>query len=121
MSVIANEETAVVSTRIATAPGTRTRPRRAGRGSGRASRPQARPPRPVAGPDLAFDAPVLAHGCAVVRPCEATRWRLTERGIALIIATGLAIATAALVVVGLTAMRVTGDGYAPSGLLQVQR
>ena len=38
-----------------------------------------------------------------------------------ILAAGLAIATAALVVVGLTAMRVTGDGYAPSGQIQLLR
>lgn len=126
MSVITSEETADAASRIAAAPGTRTRPRRPGWGSGRAARPHARPPRPVAGPELALGAPAQAHGCEVPRPVaarlvEATSWRLTERGVALIMAVGLAIATAALAVVGLTAMRVTGDGYAPSGQVQVQR
>ena len=122
MSVITSEETAAPEfLRTAAAPGTRQRPRRAGRGSGRVARPQARPPRPVVAPDLAFDAPAIAHGCEVARSAEPKTWRLTERGIALIIAAGMAIAAAALVVVGLTAMRVTGDGFAPSGQISLQR
>jgi hypothetical protein len=42
-------------------------------------------------------------------------WRLTERGIALVLVTGLLIVTAALTVIGLTALRVTGERYAGLG------
>jgi hypothetical protein len=38
-------------------------------------------------------------------------WRLTDRAIALVVVTGLVVVTAALAVVGLTALRVTGDRY----------
>ena len=98
------------------APGTRRRPLRPGRGSGRTTRPQAQPPRPVRGPELERDSSSVARGCRLVgtRAIEST-WRLTDRGIALVLATGLAIATAALVVVGLTAVRVTADSYLPTG------
>jgi hypothetical protein len=112
------------------APGRiRTRPLRPGRGTGRQTRPQARPAHPVAAPTLA--APLLTgaaspSGCRVERPRVVTAtsakptsrsagWRLTERGIALVLATGLAIAAAAVVVVTLTALRVTGDSYQSSG------
>nr|WP_294695114.1 hypothetical protein [uncultured Friedmanniella sp.] len=40
---------------------------------------------------------------------------MTERGIALVLVTGLLIVTAALTVVGLTALRVTGERYAGAG------
>jgi hypothetical protein len=42
-------------------------------------------------------------------------WRLTDRGIALVLVTGLLIVTAALAVVGLTAVRVTGERYSDPG------
>ena len=49
---------------------------------------------------------------AMVRQCsEQSSWRLTDRGVAVVIVTGLMIMVAALTVVGLTAMRVTSDGY----------
>ena len=38
-------------------------------------------------------------------------WRLTDRGVAVVLVVGLMIMVAALTVVGLTAMSVTGDGY----------
>lgn len=107
----------------------RVRRRRAepmiGRSTGRSGRPQARPPRPLRGPRLGVDPLVPALACDLERPdvprlrVESAGWRLTDRGIAVIIAAGLAIATAALVVIGLTAMRVTADGYAPFGISQL--
>jgi hypothetical protein len=72
----------------------------------------------VRGPHLAVNGQPQLQGCTVRRPPAPSIWRLTDRGIALIIATGLAIATAALVVVGLTAWRVTSDTYAPLGQVQ---
>jgi hypothetical protein len=47
-------------------------------------------------------------------PCDAaTRVRLTERGIAVILTTGVIIVVAALTVVCLTALRVTGESAEP--------
>ena len=124
MSVMTTERPAPVGAAVERAPGTRRRPLRPGRGSGRATRPQAQPPRPVRGPELERDSTNVARGCRLAAPraIESTL-RLTDRGIALILVTGLAIATAALVVVGLTAVRVTGDSYLPigqSGQISVQ-
>jgi Tfp pilus assembly protein PilX len=44
-----------------------------------------------------------------------SQWRLTDRGIALVLVTGLLIVTAALAVMGLTAARVTGERYSGVG------
>jgi hypothetical protein len=119
-----------MGTAAVAAPGrVRTRPLRPGRGTGRQTRPQARPARPVAAPQLAVPQLTRASspsGCRVERPSAGTAtsakatsasagWRLTERGIALVLATGLAIAAAAVVVVTLTALRVTGDSFPSSG------
>ena len=117
MSVMTTESSArPIGAAIERAPGTRRRPLRPGRGSGRTTRPQTQPPRPLRGPGLERDSIGVAHACRLAEPraIEST-CRLTDRGIALVLATGLAIATAALVVVGLTAVRVTGDSYLPSG------
>jgi hypothetical protein len=53
-----------------------------------------------------------------VRPCTiveahtaSAEWRLTDRGIAVIMACAVMILTAALVVIGLTAVRVTSTDY----------
>jgi len=94
-----------------TRPGVR-RPRRPGPGTG----PAARPARPLAAPSVARTAGPAARSCTVETPVHVTAearssWRLTERGIALVLVTGLLIATAALAVVGLTALRVTGEQY----------
>lgn len=86
--------------------------RRTGRGTG----PQARPARPLAGSSTRVLRP---QACAVETPAvqaaPGARWRLTERGIALVLVTGLLVVTAALTVVGLTALRVTGERYADVG------
>jgi len=56
-----------------------------------------------------------SRGCSVSAPSpvvpRTSGWRLTDRGIALVLVTGLQIVTAALAVVTLTAIRVTGDRY----------
>ena len=42
-------------------------------------------------------------------------WRLTDRGVAVVLVVGLMIMVAALTVVGLTAVQVTGSDYRPGG------
>jgi hypothetical protein len=104
----------LVSAAPTRAPG---RPRRrTGPGTG----PEARPFRPVPSPTFARGTGVRPQSCTVAAPApalagQASRWRLTERGIALVVVTGLLIVTAALAVVGLTALRVTGERYTAAG------
>lgn len=86
--------------------------RRSGRGTG----PAARPPRPLDTPVIRVPRGAGPRSCAVAAPepvhvGAATSWRLTDRAIALVVVTGLVIVTAALAVVGLTAVRVTGERY----------
>lgn len=113
---------------------TEVRPRelRPGWGTGRRTRPRSRPAGPVAAPRLN---PVMApgaRGCQVERPAvrsvalsvptlTTATWKLTDRAVALVLAAVLAIAAAAVVVVSLTALRVTGDTYLPAGQLSQQR
>jgi hypothetical protein len=55
-----------------------------------------------------------AKACPTVRaPNRQVDWRLTDRGIAVVIVIAGLILTAALVVIGLTAVRVTGPDYGP--------
>jgi hypothetical protein len=111
--------------------GSRSRPSsKTGRGPG----PLARPARVVRAPRLRSAPSMPVHGCAVqslghameLAGCPAedvsaslrlTRVqagvRLTERGIAVVLVTGLMIVLAAVTVVGLTAVRVTGDRAQP--------
>jgi hypothetical protein len=96
-------------------------PGRPGRRAGRGTGPQARPARSLAGGTRVL----RPRACAVEVPTDRTAtgnagWRLTERGIALVLVTGLLIVTAALTVVGLTALRVTGERYAGSYSVLVQ-
>jgi hypothetical protein len=98
--------------RQATPTRTPGRPRRrTGRGTG----PQARPARPLAGGTRVL----RPQACTVPAPAPAAAagatWQLTERGIALVLVTGLLIVTAALTVIGLTALQVTGEGYVGAG------
>ena len=103
--------------RSATAP-TRT-PARPGRRTGRGTGPQARPARGVPAAPLSRSRALRSQACTVEAPTPLAApsggWRLTERGIALVLVTGLLIVTAALTVVGLTALRVTGERYAGAG------
>ncbi len=124
MSVLVAEPVRSATESTRTARPIRTRPLRPGRGTGRRTGPASRPAHPVAAPRTLVERPGVT-GCRVERPeappvarvAPPSRWRLTDRGIALVLATGLAIAAAAMVVVSLTALRVTGESYAPAGVL----
>lgn len=113
---------APAGTRVVTGPPAPVRaPARPGRRSGRGTGPQARPARPVTGGTRVL----RPQACAVEAPAPrlaagSAGWRLTERGIALVLVTGLLIVTAALTVVGLTALRVTCERYAVSHKVLVQ-
>src|SRR4029434_103941 len=55
-----------------------------------------------------------AEPCPIVAaPNRQVDWRLTDRGIAVVMVIAAMILTAALVVIGLTAVRVTGPDYGP--------
>lgn len=98
---------------------------RPGRRTGRGPRPQARPDQGLPAPRSLLAPGVRA--CAPVAPVRtrigaSTRWRLTERGIAVLLVSLAMIATAALAVVSLTAVRVTSSGYqAGTGQYAAQR
>lgn len=109
-----------------TAPAARTSapvraPARPRRRTGRSSGPQARPSRPVTVGPVGHGRVLRPKSCTVDAPTFApaaprpSAWRLTERGIALVLVTGLLIVTAAVTVIGLTALRVTGDNVVPPG------
>ena len=110
-------------------PGTGEALRRASRGSGRVTAPIAQGRRPPSRPLHRAAASPAARACTVEfeRPvaldmrAAAVGWHLTERGVALILAVAAVILTAAMTVVGLTALRVTSDGYQSGGLSGVSR
>jgi len=53
-----------------------------------------------------------ARPCTIIEaPTASADWRLTDRGIAVVVALAAMILTAALVVIGLTAVRVTSADY----------
>jgi hypothetical protein len=91
----------------------------AGRAAGRGLRPNARPLRAVSPPSLAASARRTPQACVAEPSQSAASMRLTDRGIAAVMVVGLMIMVTALVVVGLTALRVTGPGYLPSGQSQL--
>ncbi len=92
-------------------PPARTRPRRSGPGVGPAARPRRL--RFTAPPAPAQTCRVQAPAVAAVPPQPQT-WRLTDRGLAVVLALAAALVVASVVVVGLTALRVTGEGYRAS-------
>ena len=97
-------------------PRRRTRP---AQGSGREVGPRLRPGQPIPTHSLGRSASSAAHACVMPMPAPVAAagssrqasWRLTDRGVAVVIVTGLMLMVAALTVIGLTALRVTGDGY----------
>ena len=102
-------------------------PVRPGRRLGGRTGPAARPSRRLepAGP---LRSPTLRpHACSAGSPAvdapttRVSSWRLTDRGIALVLVAGLVIVTAALAVISLTALRVTGDHYQSGPVLQVSQ
>jgi hypothetical protein len=100
-------------------PVRRVRPGRTGRrGPGRIGGPTLRPSSFWAAPATARRAGPAARSCTpspspslIATPVSYPTWRLTDRGVAVVLVIGLMIMVAALTVVGLTAMSVTGDGY----------
>lgn len=98
-------------------PSRRLRPGRPGRGPGRAASPTLRPAVFWPTPSVARRTGPRAHSCSMPESqlssptMSAPVWRLTDRGIAVLLVSGLMIMVAALTVVGLTAVTVTGEGY----------
>jgi hypothetical protein len=101
-------------------PSRRLRPRRPGRGSGRTASPTLRPAGFWPTPAAAGRPRTHGRSCVVPPPQAAAAtvseptWQLTDRGIAVLLVAGLMIMVAALTVVGLTAITVTGEGYRAS-------
>jgi len=100
------------------------RRRRPARGSGRAAGPNLRPAAGCSSPVTGRAAVGRAQACSLPAPdvsrvsvtsmSSAATWRLTDRGVAVVLVLGLMIMVAALTVVGLTAVTVTSDGYQPT-------
>jgi hypothetical protein len=99
--------------------------------------PVARPARPAPiPPQLLADFRMAGGSRGLVPPCSnpavracrvnvagsaSASWRLTDRGIALILSLTAMIVVAAVTVIGLTAWRVTGPGYQPNDVVQLSR
>jgi hypothetical protein len=96
----------------------RRAPARTSSRPGRGVRPLSRPVRGIEVPGAAMSRPTSARGCVAERTGTAPV-RLTERGLTLIIVTGLLLLLAAATVIGLTAVRVTSPDYLPYGHSQV--
>lgn len=78
------------------------------------SGPGAKPQRGVGAPSLRSVSTLRPRGCAVAvtaPPVAAASWRLTDRGLALVLVLLSMIIVAAVAVVGLTALRVTGPEF----------
>jgi len=93
--------------------------------AGRTSRPRVGPVRrtapvrgPLARPARVVSAPTTRPGhlsavrsCRLqVQPADTATWRLTDRGIAVVLVLAAMILVAAVTVIGLTAWQVTGPG-----------
>ena len=116
---------------------TRARPPSVGQPARRpatARGPLARPvrPAPVPARGVASDRPSGSRGVvppsAKPRACRldvvtrpAAPWRLTDRGIALVLVLITMIVLAAVTVIGLTAWRVTGPVYRATGVAQLSQ
>jgi hypothetical protein len=103
---------------------------RPGHRGGRSTGPKLRPA-PTPAPSVARSgATATRRACrvragvpspALVSPPREASWRLTERGIAVVLVVVAMIAVAALAVVVPTALRVTGERYQPVGSSQLAR
>lgn len=91
-------------------------PVRAPRRGGQLRGPNARPLRAVPAPSLGLSSTARAQACLVTPTSSTPDWRLTERGVALVLVVALMLAVAALTVVGLTAVRVTSPRYEVSSI-----
>jgi hypothetical protein len=113
-------------------------PARTARGRARAGTPHLRPAAPLPAPTLAPTASPARHPRACVASVPETSrstpnvqprhvdpragsWRITDRGIAVVLVAVAMVAVAALAVVVPTALRVTGDNYQPIGTSQLAR
>jgi hypothetical protein len=83
------------------------------------------PPRPMA-VDLAGSSGVALPYATTVWACRAdsvnrrsSSWRLTDRGIALVLALAAILVVAAVTVIGLTAWQVTSPGYQTMGVSEL--
>lgn len=119
------------STTMRAGSSTRTRHLRPGWGSGRSTRPVSRSIAGVGAPQIGRGRPLRAdaHACraecspAYSRPVAvrsaagavSTSWRLTNRGIALVLIAGAVLVAAALTVITATALTVTSDHYHSHG------
>lgn len=83
---------------------------RPAQGAGRAVAPNVRARSGVAAPQLRPVGHTRVASCTV----EAPQWRLTDRGLALIMIVGLALAVAAMVAITTTAITVTSPDYQPA-------
>jgi len=91
--------------------------------------PSGRPVRVVPAPSIMSSTTARAQACRVsaIRPAPprsapprpAPSWRLTERGVAVVLVVALMLAVAALTVIGLTAVRVTSPSYQVSSAMPV--
>ena len=118
-------------TRLRTSPVMQPARRRAPAARGPLARPVRAEPIPRARPaNLAFAqgtrgvASLYSNG--EVRACRVTTisrpsssWRLTDRGIALVLAVTAVLVMAAVTVIGLTAWRVTSPGYSTTAVSEV--
>lgn len=73
--------------------------------------PVARPLRPVPPPSVGSGLRSAVRSCQLDGAASAGRWRLTDRGIAVVLVLAVMITVAAVTVIGLTAWQVTGADY----------
>ena len=94
--------------------------------------PLARPPRSASFPsrptavDSAGSSGLVLPYATTVRGCQvrsvdrhSAGWRLTDRGIAVVLALAAILVVAAVTVIGLTAWRVTSPGYQTTGVSEL--
>ena len=86
-------------------------PARAPRRRTQARGPIARPLRVVPPPSIATHTAAGPRACRGLPASPAPSWRLTDRGVALVLVVALMLTMAALTVIGLTALRVTSPTY----------
>lgn len=123
MSAASLERPAVT---VSPAGTTRTRQLRPGRGGGRGTRPVTRSMSGVGAPAVGSGRRLraTARGCSAeanprrtpaVTESVTSGWRLTDRGIALVLIAGAVLVAAALTVITVTAVTVTSDHYHAHG------
>ena len=91
-------------------------------GPGSFGGPSARPARSLPAPEIGTGRRAEVRSCRVAAPTARGEWRLTDRGVALVLVLVVMIAVAAVAVIGLTAWQVTGADYAAwsAGLVRAQ-